>query len=326
MNPMSRRSVLMVLPALSLVVSAGCADAASLPERGAAVHATAAPVVPPKAATTAVTPTAASTSAVTALTLLGSIAVARENPAGYARSRFKHWTDADGDGCNTREEVLIAESTSKAQVDPYGCKVIEGDWVSRYDGIATSDPASLDIDHFVPLKEAWDSGASAWTASRREQFANDLSDPRGLVAVTASTNRAKGEKDPPQWMPPNTSDFCPYLSDWVAVKAHWDLSMDESEYRFIEKRLRGQCAGMNVQPWGRGSTQAPVATTQPPAGTASGTPSEGTVKGSLPTVHPGSWCSPQGARGTYKGTSYVCSTTRANGEPYAGNRARWRQE
>ena len=168
----------------------------------------------------------------------------------------------------------------------------------------------------------------------RQAYANDLSDGRALVAVTAGTNRSKGEKDPPQWMPPNATIFCSYLSDWVAVKARWKLSMDESEYRFIDKRLRNQCAGTLLATWGvadRAVTTpavttvpgAPPETTPAPTDTSSAVPSTA-AKGGLPTVHPGSFCSPQGAFGTSSGRTYVCSTTNASGQPYAGGRARWR--
>lgn len=337
-----KRPAIVVFPALALVFSVGCADAAT---HGGS------PAAPPVYVTASVqgaqatNPPPKGSVAGSALAVLATIRIARENPAGYQRTKFRHWVDADGDGCNTREEVLIAESTSKAQVMWPGCKVIEGDWISRYDGVAVTDPADLDIDHFVPLKESWDSGAFAWTSSQREQFANDLSDPRALVAVTASTNRSKGDKDPPQWMPLAGADFCPYLSDWVAVKARWRLSMDESEYRFIEKRLKGQCAGTTIAAWGSAPTSgqptgaglvttlpasiSPAPATVPPVTTAAGpdttlAPSE-TAKGSLPTIKPGAFCSPKGANGTYGGKAYVCSDTKATGEPYAGGRAHWRQ-
>lgn len=112
------------------------------------------------------------------------------------------WIDADGDGCDTRREVLIAESTSPAQVDPFGCEVIAGDWVSAYDGYSTDDPTELEIDHVVALSEAWRSGAAAWPEDRRLAFANDLDSPAALVAVTAATNRSKGDRDPASWQPP----------------------------------------------------------------------------------------------------------------------------
>ncbi len=125
--------------------------------------------------------------------------MAPEGPrTGYKRELFPLWIDADHDGCNTREEVLIAESRSRAQVDPYGCKVVAGDWYSLYDGLTFTDPAELDIDHMVPLAEAWDSGASSWDTARRQAYANDLDHPQALRAVSAAANRSKGDLDPGQ--------------------------------------------------------------------------------------------------------------------------------
>jgi hypothetical protein len=163
-------------------------------------------------------------------TALARLRVAPEGfRTGYSRDLFPHWIDADGDRCDTREEVLIAESRSPAQVDPYGCKVTAGDWVSFYDGLTFDDPSELDIDHVVALGEAWDSGASAWDEGRRRAFANDLDRPEALRAVSASSNRSKSDLDPAQWKPSRESAWCQYAKDWVSVKVAWDLSADEDE-------------------------------------------------------------------------------------------------
>ncbi|MFE9694462.1 HNH endonuclease family protein [Micromonospora sp. NPDC005806] len=90
----------------------------------------------------------------------------------------------------------------------------------------TSD---LDIDHMVPLAEAWDSGARNWTTSRRQSYANDLGDSRPLVAVTDNVNQAKGDQDPATWMPPYSSARCRYINEWVATKIRWRLTVDTAE-------------------------------------------------------------------------------------------------
>ncbi|TCR11406.1 uncharacterized protein DUF1524 [Streptomyces sp. BK205] len=105
---------------------------------------------------------------------------APESRAGYQRTSFKHWVGADRDGCSTRAEVLIAESLVAPTIEP-GCKVTAGEWRSYYDGVTVTAPSVLDIDHMVPLAEAWDSGASSWTAQRRQDYANDLDAERSLV-------------------------------------------------------------------------------------------------------------------------------------------------
>ncbi|MGQ4348006.1 HNH endonuclease family protein [Streptomyces sp. SAS_275] len=160
-----------------------------------------------------------------AVDLLPSAAESRD---GYQRTSFKHWVDADRDGCSTRAEVLIDESRVQPTIEP-GCKVTAGQWYSFYDGVTVTVSGGLDIDHMVPLAEAWDSGASAWTPERREAYANDLDAATSLVAVTARTNRAKADQDPADWLPPLLDARCTYAADWVATKLRWKLTVDDRE-------------------------------------------------------------------------------------------------
>ncbi|MFK4868962.1 HNH endonuclease family protein [Streptomyces sp. CSMPJR101] len=164
---------------------------------------------------------------------------------GYDRTKFRHWVDADRDGCSTRAEVLLAESLTEPVVDA-GCRVVAGEWFSYYDGVTVVAPGGLDIDHMVPLAEAWDSGASAWSAGRREAYANDLDAERSLVAVTARTNRSKADQDPAEWLPPAAGAYCTYLVDWVATKLRWQLTVDEAEREALGA-LAGQCDGQTVE-------------------------------------------------------------------------------
>jgi uncharacterized protein DUF1524 len=121
--------------------------------------------------------------------------------AHYSRDRFPHWINQGG-GCDTRDKVLQRDGQD-VRVGTE-CAITGGHWTSPYDGKAVTDPHSLDIDHLVPLADAWRTGAAAWTDAQREQFANDLVRPQ-LVAVTAGSNRSKGDQDPSQWKPPNTA-------------------------------------------------------------------------------------------------------------------------
>ncbi len=166
-----------------------------------------------------------------ALTLSNAIATIPdgvERREGYERDSFRHWIDEDGDGCQTRAEVLIDEATAQPDQGDR-CTLSGGSWNSYYDEVEVTDPKKLDIDHVVPLAEAWDSGAYDWSAARRQAYANDLGSDRSLVAVTAKTNRSKGDKDPAQWLPPAEGAHCTYAADWTATKLRWKLSADEAE-------------------------------------------------------------------------------------------------
>ena len=187
-----------------------------------------------------------STSAATAADVLPLLKVQSIDTAhSYDRAAFRHWTDADSDGCNTRYEVLIEESTTPVSVAP-PCALTGGTWVSPYDGATATSPAGIEIDHVVALAEAWRSGAWAWNAQQREEFANDLGVPYALTAASTVSNQSKADKDPARWMPSNGSYACEYATSWALVKYRWSLSVDEAELATLRDILSGDCGATPV--------------------------------------------------------------------------------
>lgn len=197
--------------------------------------------------------------------LLEELTVGREQPAGYNRNLFTHWITQDG--CTTRNAVLIRDAANTAQLGS-GCTVTAGSWYSPFDGTWIDNPRSLDIDHLVPLAEAWRSGARNWDQATRRAFANELSDPRTLIAVSASSNRSKSDRDPANWLPPNTSYRCTYIGAWVAVKHRWQLTIDSQEQTAIRQELNNCGALRTAASVAARPTQGP-----PPAPTPMPSPS-----------------------------------------------------
>jgi hypothetical protein len=152
---------------------------------------------------------------------------------GYSREKFPHWR-ATGANCDVRDSVLKRDGT---KVKVSGCNVVAGTWKSVYDGKTLTSPTQVDVDHVVPLANAWRSGAASWTTGRREDFANDLDDPQ-LVAVSSGSNRSKGDQDPSTWKPTVTSNWCQYAEDWIAVKTHWKLTVTTGEKSALVDMLR----------------------------------------------------------------------------------------
>lgn len=154
---------------------------------------------------------------------------------GYSRSRFPHWARHDG-GCDTRDLVLKRDGTGVKVTGE--CVVSAGRWHSPYDEKTFRAPRQVDIDHLVPLANAWRSGADTWDDDQRSKFANDLVRPQ-LLAVSATANRAKGDQDPSLWLPDNRGYWCQYARSWVAVKLHWRLTVTAKEKSKITELLRG---------------------------------------------------------------------------------------
>lgn len=185
------------------------------------------------------------TTATTPAALLAELTVEAPSTIAYDRDRFQEGIDADGDGCNTRREVLQAESLVPVTISS-GCTITAGEWFSWYEGVTHTDPAQLEMDHVVALKEAWVSGADAWTDSQRADYANDLDIDETLTMVTGSVNGAKSASDPAAWVPSLESSRCEYASDWVTVKYRWNLSVDETERAALANLISTYCGDHTI--------------------------------------------------------------------------------
>ena len=158
----------------------------------------------------------------------------------FGRYNRRNWSWVQVDNKTTRDAVLAEEHMHVAPLiyNDKG-KVINGVWLCRYTGNMYIDPRKLDIDHMVPLKEAYVSGAKDWSIEQKKQYANDTENPNHLVAVYRSANRSKGSKDPARWMP--DVNRCWYVKEWLKVKTTWKLSMDPVEMYYIFRYLNDSC-------------------------------------------------------------------------------------
>jgi hypothetical protein len=157
---------------------------------------------------------------------------------GYSHARFMpSWTEAEGT-CDTREVVLRRDAVSVTT--DLQCRAIRGTWYSEYDGLTLHSEEQIDVDHLVPLANAWISGASRWSDAQRQAFANDLTRPE-LIAVSESANVDKAGGSPRSWRPPRKAYWCTYARAWVTVKRHYGLTVTEKEKRALARML-GTCA------------------------------------------------------------------------------------
>ncbi|NGO86261.1 HNH endonuclease family protein [Streptomyces sp. 196(2019)] len=165
---------------------------------------------------------------------LAGLTVAKHGSmSGYSRAKFPHWA-SQGESCDTRETVLERDGTDVERDDQ--CRAVAGKWTSVYDDKAFTEARDLDIDHMVPLANAWRSGARTWSQEKRKEFANDLARPQ-LLAVSAATNRSKGDQGPDEWQPPSKAYWCTYSRAWVSVKASYELSVTEAEKETLTEML-----------------------------------------------------------------------------------------
>ncbi|MFD0120638.1 HNH endonuclease family protein [Streptomyces virginiae] len=230
-----------VLVALLLATATGCSDPvaagggdpkASAPAGSPAGEAPNSPGGDAKPAGGDVLPGMVSTAV--ARTQLAALRVAPVGTmAGYSRDKFTHWAQ-QGNKCDTREVVLERDGTDVTR--DAECKAVSGTWKSLYDGVVVTEAGKMDIDHMVPLAEGWRSGAAGWDSARRKAFANDLTHPQ-LLAVTAASNRSKGDQSPDLWQPPDKASWCQYGRAWTTVKSTYGLTVTEPEKKMLTTML-----------------------------------------------------------------------------------------
>ena len=229
---MARRNAALVVAALTLL--AACSgEPSAQPRRNAtqsALPATVAaeqPTTPP--------PSALGTSSGEALPAgITQLVIADPHVEGYDRELFGDWYDADHDCQNTRAEVLITESQVPVTfTTDASCTVATGQWVDPWSGAVTTFAAALEVDHTVPLANAWRSGAWAWTREQRVAFANDLADNGHLIAIPSKENQSKADDGPDAWRPPSGTAWCAYARVWTAITAKWNLTATPAEWSAI---------------------------------------------------------------------------------------------
>lgn len=174
------------------------------------------------------------------LTLTVAAEETREQAPDYDRDYFgDSWADIDHNGCDTRNDILARDLTD-IEIDADGCKILSGTLQDPYSGETInfergqSTSSKVQIDHVVPLADAWKAGAWQWDDWQRLEFANDT---LNLVAVSGSLNSQKGAQTADEWLPPNEDFQCTYAIAQINVKTKWDLSVTESEQQALAKVL-----------------------------------------------------------------------------------------
>jgi hypothetical protein len=156
----------------------------------------------------------------------------------YVRKDWPHWSDADTDCQNTRQEILIQRSSIPVRLNKKGCTVVSGRWDDFYYPEILTLAKEVDVDHLIPLKHAHDVGGAGWTKEAREKFAND---PENLVITFKSYNRAKGAKTIAQWVPLHKDYACKYIRQWIRLKKKYELRLTKPELKTIEA---SECLGL----------------------------------------------------------------------------------
>jgi hypothetical protein len=224
-------------PILTLtLVAAGCLLAAcQLPTADLSAST---PALPPGAATAPAAPPGTPSTG-TASHELAELHVGPDGSmTGYSRDQFGDGFATQADHCDSRVDVLKDQGSG---VTAHGCTITGGHWLSLYDGVTVANEHDLDVDHLVPLAEAWRTGAAAWPKAQREAFANDVGSE--LIAVTAHANRSKGDDPPPGYEPPNKAEDCSYAARWIVVKVKYHLTVTQGEHNALADMLTTCPAG-----------------------------------------------------------------------------------
>ncbi|MBC7421155.1 MAG: HNH endonuclease [Bdellovibrio sp.] len=157
-------------------------------------------------------------------------------------AQFGTWIHGEDRCLNTRAEVLKRDSKVNVSFTASGCSVSDGKWTDPYSGKSFASAADIQIDHFVPLKNAYMTGAFEWDSKKRCLYANYMGNNFHLLSVSGRENLVKSDNSPTGYIPPNPVYVCQYLKQWLEVKLIWSLRMTPEEVTIIkQKAAEAQC-------------------------------------------------------------------------------------
>lgn len=161
------------------------------------------------------------------------------------------WKDVDGNGCDTRNDILKRDLRDVTTAGRNNCRVTSGVFTDPYTGktihfkYGKDTSSEVQIDHVVALHDAWMTGAQNLTQQQREELAND---PENLLAVDGPENQSKGDGlclngkgCTGMYLPPNKEYQCEYAGKFTEVKAKYNLGLTEGQKSTLLPLLK-QCS------------------------------------------------------------------------------------
>lgn len=153
------------------------------------------------------------------------------------------WADVDGNGCDTRNDILARDLQNVTYRDSKRCVVDSGVLVNEpYTGKTidfkrgAKTSSAVQIDHVYPVHAAYKDGATNWTAQKRLEFAND---PLNLIASDGPANASKSDDTLSEWESnpafTNTAYKCEYAKRYKQVTDKYELPFTKADQRAMDK-------------------------------------------------------------------------------------------
>ena len=169
-----------------------------------------------------------------------------------------HDGDGDGVGCESKPAPPSRAGATSVGYD-------RDNWSFDSSGARArlGCSSSEHVDHIVALKEAYDSGAAAWSSTRKAEFANDSTN---LWCLDASVNLSKSDGDLAEWAGGSCAQRKRIATVTQQVKHAYGLSTDGAEQRAITVALAAQCTPLTDSQ--SGSTESSSSGPQGDAGSS----------------------------------------------------------
>jgi hypothetical protein len=151
--------------------------------------------------------------------------------AKYIRKEWAYGKDEVKNCLYTRAEILKYRSQVHATLNKKGCTILRGKWDDYYYPETHILAKNVEIDHLVPLKHAYETGAASWSSQQKKKFAND---PLNLAITNKKYNRVKSDKGIDRWLPLHKEYACKYINDWIKIKNLYKLQFTDAEVNTIK--------------------------------------------------------------------------------------------